>query len=181
MTMRELIRFKKNALSLLDRTGVFMARKATRTTEEKTPVLLQFFWDRYGVLPKNIILLDVISKKIPYIKGERYDIAVFQRDPEKGAIVSVTVKFGFMEDHNVERVLAELARHHKVGLAKDEHKWQIHVSHERLFPSSNMSIWKRLKLKIYAMLRHISYPSYYYFQLGKEVNLSMEIMPIMLD
>jgi hypothetical protein len=71
-----------------------------------------------------------VHRKAPYYHDDRYHVTVFQRDPGKGSIISVTLSFGFMEDPNVERILAELAGHHQINLPPDPHKWIVHVSVE---------------------------------------------------
>jgi len=90
----------------------------------------------------------------------------------------VRVYFGFMEDPNVERVLEELATHQELELPRDPHRWLVHVSQESLIPPKDMSLPKKLKLKLFIFLRQVSQPAYYHYGLGRDVNLSMDILPV---
>lgn len=178
MTMKELVALKTTAKELINRTMIIMAPKVLRSESDETPAIMQFLWDRYGVLPKNIIFVDVVTKKVPYIRGDRYFITNFQKDQHKGSIIAVEINFGFMEDPNVENILEELAHHHKIALSEDYHKWLVHVTLDRLVPTKNTSFFRRLKLGLYSLLREVSQPAYDYYGLGKEVNLTLEMLPI---
>lgn len=178
MTVAELMERKTKAEYFIDRSVVIMAHKMVRRPGDTVPALTQFFTDRYGLLPKNLIFLNIITKKASYIRHDRCDIRVFQREPGRGSIVSVTMKFGFMENPNVERVLEGLAAHHRVNLPADPENWLVHISSEKLVPGRNLGFFKNLRLNLFLLLRRNSLPAYHYYGLGKEVNLSMEIMPI---
>jgi KUP system potassium uptake protein len=177
MTMKELIELKETA-TLFDRNAVVMVPKPLRAATDNAPALMQLLWDRRAALPKNIIFVEVLHRKVPYIHDSRYDVTVFQRSSDKGCIVSVTVLFGFMEDPNVERVLEELAGHHEIDLPRDPHKWIVHVSQENAMPAKGAGLFSRARLRLFALLRQISTPSYYYYGLGNEVQLTTEILPI---
>lgn len=178
MTVAELIEYKAKAEHFINRSIVIMAHKMVRRPSDSIPALTQFFTDRYGLLPKNLIFLNIITKKVSYIRYDRCDIHVFQREPGRGSITSVTMKFGFMENPNVERVLEGLAAHHRVNLPADPENWLVHVSSEKLVPGRKLGFFKNLQLNLFLILRRNSLPAYHYYGLGKEVNLSMEIMPI---
>jgi KUP system potassium uptake protein len=122
--------------------------------------------------------VEVVHRKTPYVHEARYHVTVFQRDAASGSIISVTVHFGFMEDPNVERVLEDLAGHHEIDLPHDPHQWIVHVTQERVLPARGMSLPGRMRLRVFSVLRQISQPAYYYYGLGDEVQLSMEIMPV---
>jgi KUP system potassium uptake protein len=180
MTMKELIAFKKNAPLSFDRNAILMVPKPLRNESDNTPALLQLLLDRYGLLPKNLLFVEVVHGKVPYVHENRYDVKVFLKDPEKGSIASVTVKFGFLEDPNVENVLSELAGHHQIDLPTDPHKWIVHVSQENLIPAKNTGFGGRVRLLIFSILRRISQPAYFSYGLGNEVQLSAEILPVKL-
>ena len=117
-----------------------MVPKPLRRADDNAPALLQLLYERYGMFPRNIVFVEVVHAKAPYVHHDRYDVTVFQKDAGAGSIVSVTVKFGFLEDPNVERILAELASHHQINLPADPHKWIVHVSLENLIPAAKTSL-----------------------------------------
>ena len=96
-------------------------------------------------------------------------------------VASVTIFFGFMEDPNVEKALLSLKSHHLIDLADDPREWIIHVSQENVLPSHKMGLWNRIRLKLFSLLRQISRPGYYYYGLGENVQLSVEILPVKIS
>lgn len=181
MSMAELVRLHRRCEMFLERNALLMVPKPLRSERDHTPALLQLLWDRYGVLPKNLIFVEVVHRKVPYVHDDRYVVTVFERDRRKGSsIISVTLSFGFMEDPNVERVLEDMAHHREIGLPSHAHRWIVHVSVEHLLPSRAMTIARRFRFRLFALLRHISQPAHYYYGLGDAVQLSAEIMPVRL-
>jgi KUP system potassium uptake protein len=158
-----------------------MVPKPLRSLDQNTPALLQLFWDRYGLLPRNLLFVEVLHQKVPYVHKNRYRVTTFDRDPdhpERGSVLSVAISFGFFEDPNVEKVLADLAQHHEIDLPGDPHLWSVHASQENLLPSRRTPLRRRIMFRVFSMLRHLSQPAYYYYGLGDEVQLSVEIMPV---
>jgi KUP system potassium uptake protein len=154
-----------------------MTPKHLTSLEDQSPALLQLLFDRYGILPRHLIFVEIAHHKVPYIHEDRYDITVFQKD-EESSIISVTLKFGFMEEPNVEAVLEDLARHHEIALPVNEHRWIVHVSIENLLPAPGLGRLGHLRLKVFAFLRQISQPAHYFYGLGDNVQLSAEVLPV---
>jgi KUP system potassium uptake protein len=180
MTVDQLIEWKRGQTTFLERNAILMVPKPLRSGTDNTPALLQLFLDRYGLLPENLLFIEVVHAKTPYVRDGRYRVTVFQKDEGKGSIVSVTIKFGFLEDPNVEHILAELAGHREIDLPSDPHRWIVHVSLENLIPARDTGAVDQLRLKLFSILRRISQPMYYAYGLGNEVQLSAEIMPVKL-
>jgi KUP system potassium uptake protein len=179
MTMAALIDLHRNATTFIERTAILMVPAPARVhaKSERTPTLLQLLWDRIGLLPRNLIFVQVVHPKIPYVHENRYSVSVFERSA-KGSIIRVELRFGFMESPNVEHALKELATHKEIDLAIDRRDWIVHVANEHLLRASTMGIGRRFRLKLFEILRHISRPTYYYYGLGDEVQLSAEILPV---
>jgi KUP system potassium uptake protein len=180
-TVKAMLELKKNQTTFIDKNIVLMVPKPIRKEEDQAPALLQLFYNRYGMFPKNLFLLEVVHRKEPYIHGARFESHVFCKDPIKGTVISVTIHFGFMEDPNVELVLADLLSLHKLELPTDPNHWLIHVSYEKLIPPTNMSLFEAIRFRSFLFLRQITQPSYFFYGLGQNVNLSIEILPIKLE
>ena len=178
MTMAELVRLHREAPSFIERNAVLMAPKPIRDISDRAPALMRLIWERSGLLPRNLLFVEVTHRKTAYIHEARCDVTVFAADPALGNIASVEVKFGFMEEPNVERVLADMARHARIALPTDPRHWIVHVSHENLLPARGMGRLACLRLALFGLLRRMSQPAYYYYGLGDEVQLSAEIMPV---
>jgi len=179
MSMHKLVEFHKNEKAYMERIGLLMTPKHLSSLNDRAPALLQLLHDRYGILPRHLIFVEVAHRKVPYIYDGRYDIKVFHKDGNS-SIIAVTLQFGFMEEPNVEAVLEELAKHREIDLPIREHQWIVHVSVENLLPSRTMSLFGRARLKLFCFLRQLSQPAHYFYGLGDNVQLTAEIMPVRL-
>ena len=181
MTVRELIELRAKQPAFIDRNVILMVPKPLTSLDQNTPALLQLFWDRYGMLPRNLLFVEVLHKKVPYVHENRYKVTALSRDlahPERGSVLSVAVSFGYFEDPNVESVLVSLAAHHEVDLPSDPHLWSVHVSQENLKLGKKVAALRRVMLRVFSLLRQVSTPAYNYYGLGDEVQLSVEILPV---
>ncbi|MFI4889495.1 MAG: KUP/HAK/KT family potassium transporter [Steroidobacterales bacterium] len=180
MQISELIQLHRNSRFFMERTSVLMAPKPLHHESDRTPALLQLLWDRYGVLPRNLIFVEVTHPKVPYVHDNRYKVTVFDQDRSRGSIISVELRFGFMEEPNVERALEGMARLKEIDLSTDRGEWIVHVSNENLLPGRPMGLTRRLRFRLFTLLRLVSGPAYYYYGLGDEVQLSAETLPVRL-
>jgi KUP system potassium uptake protein len=178
MTITELIRLHRSSRIFMERTAVLMTPKPLRDKSDRTPALLQLLWDRYGVLPRNLIFVEVTHRKVPFIHDDRYVVTVFDKQKDTGSIISVELSFGFMEEPNVERALEGMARLREIDLPIDRRQWIVHVSNENLLPARSMGLIQRLRFRLFILLRLVSRPAYYHYGLGDEVQLSAETLPV---
>jgi KUP system potassium uptake protein len=178
MTMAELVELHRGCKVFMERNAVIMAASPLQLPTDRAPAIIQMLWERHGILPRNLILVEVAHRKVPYIRDNRYRVTVFDRDHQRGGIIAVQVSFGFMEEPNVERLLEEMARHKEIDLPTDRRRWIVHASQENLLPSRKMGLLKRLRFRLFLLLRLVSQPAYYYYGLGDEVQLSVEIIPV---
>jgi KUP system potassium uptake protein len=180
MTMAELVRLHRKSTVFMERNAILMAPKPLRLPTDRAPALLRLLWERYGILPRNLIFVEVAHRKVPYIHDSRYRVTVFGRDHDHGSIIGVELQFGFMEEPDFERVLEDMARHKQIDLPTDHHQWIVHVSLENLLPSRAMGLIRRLQFRLFVLLRRNSQPAYYDYGLGNRVQLSAEIIPVRL-
>ena len=178
LTMGDVVDLHRSCASFVERNALVMAPAPVRRFTDRAPALLGLLWDRYGVFPRNLVIVEVVHPKVPYIHDNRYHVTVFDRDRSRGCVIGVELRFGFMEEPNVERYLADMARHHEIDLPPDPHKWVVHVAHENLLPAKGMNFFKMLRFRLFMFLRLISRPAYYGYGLGDEVQLSAEILPV---
>ena len=178
MTMAEVVALHRACDVFMERNAVVMAASPVRLPTDHAPAIVQMLWERHGILPRNLIIVQVTHRKVPYIRDGRYRVTAFDREPKRGGVIAVEVSFGFMEEPNVERLLEELARHHEIDLPTDRHQWVVHASQENLLPSRRMGLLRRLRFRLFLILRMVSQPAYYYYGLGDEVQLSVEIIPV---
>ena len=178
MTIAELIQLHRSSRFFMERTAVLMSPTPLHDPSDRTPALLQLLWDRYGVLARNLIFVQVTHRKVPYIHDDRYVVTVFDKDGRRGSIIGVELNFGFMEEPNVEQALEGMARLKEIDLPTDRRQWIVHVSHENLLPARSMGPIQRFRFRLFMFLRLVSRPVFYYYGLGDEVQLSAETLPV---
>ena len=180
-TIRDLMEMKKNKIfPEIPKAYIFMSPEKV-IEEDSMPTLMQVFIDRYGSLPKHIIFLTVQIEKHPLVmKEHRYKIINFGKvGPNQDTLASVIVRFGFMEEPNVENVLQDLADHHEIQIDTNKHNWLIEVMHERVYKDEVMG-FNRIKSVIFQLLSGIADTADHYFRLGDSEPLSIEVMPVKL-
>ena len=178
MTMADVVELHRAGVNFIERNALVLAPTQVRHLTDRAPMLVSLLWDRYGVLPRNLILVEVIHPKVPYIHEDRCRVIVFDRDREYRSVIGVQLRFGFMEEPNVERYLEDMARHREINLPAHPRQWVVHVSHENLLPARDMGLFRRLRFRLFLLLRLISRPTYYGYHMGEEVQLSAEIVPV---
>ena len=177
MTTAQLVAIHRAAPHFIERTAILMVPAPVHPSSQRTPTLLQLLWDRSGILPRNLIFVQVVHPKVPYVHDGRHSVTVIERNA-RGSIIRVELKFGFMEDPNVESMLAEMISHREIDLSTDPRDWIVHVVNENLIASPTMNRPRRLRLRLFKFLRFISRPAYYHYGLADEIELTAEVLAI---
>jgi KUP system potassium uptake protein len=180
LTMAEVVKLHRSSRHHLERSALIMSPRPLRSLEDRAPSLIRLIAERAGVLPRNLVFVEVAHRKTPYIHGSRCRVTVFDRNDEKGSVIGVELSFGFLEDPNVERALEELARHQEIDLPSDPRQWIVHVMQENLLPARKSNLYKRMRLRLFQFLRQVSRPAYSYYGLGDAVQMTVEIIPVRL-
>ena len=178
MTMAELVALHRAQSHFIERNAVVMAPKPLRTGQDRAPALIRLLWERNGLLPRNLIFVEVTHRKLPYIHENRCKVTVFDQRGEGGSVIGVELQFGFMEEPDVERALEDLARHRLIDLPSEHRQWVVHVSLEHLLSSQRLGLVRRLRFRLFVLLRNLSQSAYDYYGLGDDVQLSAEILPV---
>ncbi len=179
--LKDLIKIKEKITptDTIARSSIFMSPRFIEKINDHIPIILETFYDRYRELPKDIIMLNVeIDKENPHLHDKRYEIIKFFEDNSRGSIYSVKVKFGFMEEPNVELVLEDLAKHNEINLDVNPSRWLIHALHKRILFDNKISLLTKIKVVIYQFLDNNSMKADSYFGLGNEVELTVEVVPV---
>lgn len=177
----DLLTMKKNGTyPEIPKAYIFMTPRK-KSEMDDMPTIMQIFIDRYGALPKHIIFLTVKLEKRPYVKKEqRYQITNFGKvGIEHDTLASVVVRFGFMEEPNVENVLQDLANQHEIQIDTDKHNWLIEVMHERIY-ADEVKGWSRVRSFIYGLLSRFADSADHFFKLGDNMPLAIEAIPVKL-
>ena len=181
LTMSEIVTLHRASKSFLERNALIMSPRPLRALSDRAPSLIRLIAERTGMLPRNLIFVEVSHKKVPYVHGSRCRVTVFDSsDKRRGSVIGVELSFGFLEEPDVEKAIEELARHREIDLPTDTHQWIVHVMHDHLLPSRKSDFFKRLRLNLFLFLRAMSRPAYSYYGLGDEVQLTIEVIPVRL-
>ena len=179
--IKEIIKIKERITpsDTIARSSIFMTTRFISDKNDDTPLILDTFYERYHELPKDIIMLNVeIDKENPHLHDKRYQVIKFFDDSRRGSVYSVKVKFGFMEEPNVESVLEDLAKHNEINLDVDPSHWLIHALHKRVLYDDKIDLFTKIKVAIYQYLDNNFLKADHYFGLGNEVQLTVEVVPI---
>ncbi len=178
MTLGELIKIKKSAPNQIPRSIIITTPYKLDSLKDNIPPVKQIFWERYGLLPKNLLFLTVHTLSTPFLHKNRYEVHNFYNDPEKGSITSLTLNFGFMEELNVEGMLKKLDKSHVIDIEDDPKDWLIHISRTRLIYPKTSSFLHYLRLSLLDLMFKLFNFSDYYFGLGNKIKLTMEVVPV---
>jgi KUP system potassium uptake protein len=181
VTMDQVAERHRNAQQFIERTAVLMVPpRANIGRHNRAPTLLHLLWSRNGILPRNIIFVGVVHLRQPYVHEDRLSTQVLEQNAN-GSIVAVEMRFGFMEEPNVELGLEQLAAQTRIALETDHRKWSVHVAHEHLVHTPRTGVLSALRFHTFELLRLISQPTYYHYGLGHDVQLTVEILPVRLS
>lgn len=181
MTVYNLIKLKTTMteINTIARSSIFLSTRFIKGVNDRIPVILQIFYDRYKELPKDVVILNIhIDHENPHLHEERYNIIKFFEDDMRGSIFSIKVNFGFMEEPDVEKILENLAAHHQINLDIGAEHWLVHAINKRLIYKRNVNLFTMIKFSIYNFLDNISLKADHYFGLGNETELTVEVVPV---
>jgi KUP system potassium uptake protein len=86
MTMAEVVELHRACDVFMERNAVVMAASPVRLPSDRAPAIVQMLWERHGILPRNLILVQVIHRKVPYIRDGRYRVTAFDHEPKRGGV-----------------------------------------------------------------------------------------------
>ena len=178
MTVRELGHLKARPNGLMPRAIVIMAPQGVSSLDDPVPALCQIFWERYRQIPHHLIFLTVEQLHEPFVHEERYRVTPLIADPHLGTVTAVRLRFGFMEEPDVESTLEGIAAHHAIQIDDHPEHWLIHVAAERLLPAPTLGRLGRLRLAAFKFLRRNSDTSDHWFGLGRDVPLTVQVFPL---
>jgi KUP system potassium uptake protein len=180
LTISEIVTLHRASRAFLERNALVMSPRPLKRLADRAPSLIRLIADRTGMLPRNLVFVEVSHRKTPYIHGGRYKITVFDRSEDRGSVIGVELSFGFLEEPNVEKALEDLARHKEIDLPTDPHAWIVHIMQDHLLPARDNTAFKRLRLGLFHFLQAVSRPAYSYYGLGDRTHLTIEVIPVRL-
>ena len=178
MTVKHLCNIKKNSENSMPKTVILMTPSLVHSSEQSVPALKQMFWERYGILPKHLVFLNIQITKTPHVYGKRYEVVTFYEDKQKGSIRTIVVKYGFMEELNVEKALFDMAADRSLPIGSKASDWLVHIANERMLISSSARGFNRFRLSLFRLMLRNSARADHFFGLGNKIALSVEVLPV---
>ncbi len=167
MTVQKLVERvaeKKKTGDVIPRSLVFMCSRPLHAKNERIPAALDAYWDWHSIFPQRILILHVEQLPQPYVnKKERYVIHHFSDE-----VTSVVVSFGYMEQPDVRRVLAELKERGETAVHKQ--RWTIIVGKENLAIRRGAP-WTLFKAHLFKWMLKIATPAHAYFHLENDAGV----------
>ncbi len=181
LTIKDLVAIKKgNNLPSIPKSFVLLTKNPLDQGENSMSPMLQTFIDRYGILPKHLIILHVAIAEEPHMRKNRFEIQKFFEDEKKGSVVYVKANYGFMEDIEPELLLKDLADHDAINIDHDPSEWLLHVIHEKMIYPKIRSLSDKFKYLLYKIIQKNTWSSDHYFGLGKKNKLTIEVLPVFI-
>jgi KUP system potassium uptake protein len=169
---------KKNA-NYFPRSVVALSSSYPRTPEDRVPAVFQAFWDRYKMMPKHLIMLNIKPLKVPYVDNkERYELTVFENDGELGTIAAVRINYGYMETPDFSDALTYINEHPDIVANEDLNEWLILAARERLLKSTKARFLDKARYAIFRGLNRNAIPAYTYYGLGDDLRLATIQVPV---
>ncbi len=184
MTMGEVVTEIDKEKSHFPKSMLVLTASKVDSPDDKIPPQLQLFYNKYGKLPEHLIVLRVVNSHDSHIKeAKRYSYNLFTNKKDTNQVISVTVKYGFMETIDLEEALRHIARSYEINVQDDLKNWLILVSKAKLKKGSKPTARgiTRLRHRIFAVLAQNASPSYEYYGLGDDSRLVIENLPISFD
>lgn len=166
MPIQQFVEFMAPAVPKVQGTAIFMTSNL-----ESTPHALLHSIKHYKSLHERVVLLTVNTSDSPYISsGERLRVQSLNEQ-----FYQVEISFGFMDEPNVPKALADCARH---GLELEMMDTSFFLGRETLLPHVHSGLMSRWREKLFiAMFRNAgSASSYFMLPPNRVVELGTQLV-----
>ncbi len=177
ISLKDIIALKKSQTDMIPKSFVVFTKNPITKLTDTSPAL-KLLVDRYGILPQHLVFLNVEITHEPHMHDKRYEVKTFFNDRKKGSVAAVKMHFGYMEDMKVESMLEGLAKHKEIHLESDHRNWRLHALHERVVRGDFDSLLNKIRYFIFKIIHKNAIHADYYFGLGRENKLTIEILPV---
>ena len=185
MTMKALLAIKQDQQTTNASNLLVLTVHNPKKLDDPVPPLVELFFHKFKIMPQHLIMLTIVQTKRPYEdEKKQLDVTIFENDTTKASsLMSIKAKFGFMEEPNVENVLAQIADRKDLTPTGTMDDWIVYVGRERIVvPAKGSShIFRKLRVRLYALIMRNASPSYEYYGMGKDGRVSVELVPVRID
>ncbi|MBM4396957.1 MAG: KUP/HAK/KT family potassium transporter [Deltaproteobacteria bacterium] len=156
---------------------VVMASRPVTRVEDTLPPVFAVHYRNWKRVPKHIVFFSVIQVGAPFVDDEeRYKVITLSHD-EAGTVVSVLAYFGYMEQPNVRKTLAELKSRHQLKIPQESRKWLILLGAER-FVTRGRNPLEQLRISLFSRMNRLAKPVTDYFGLETDMGVTIETINV---
>lgn len=156
----------------INRAIVFLRRAPYQSPDEGVSAAARLFIKRTGSVPKCMIFLQLSIQKTPELKeGTRYSVFDLGSD-----VFAVNARYGFMEEPDVRKLLSNLRERNL--LPYDVSRCTIHAAEEDIIIDPGAPWPIRARGLFYKYLSQLAIPTFRYFGMGGDTNVSVVLIPI---
>lgn len=156
----------------IDRAVVFLISYPIKDLSSTIPVKVRVYLKRTGAIPKNIILLNIEQRHIPFVR-DHYRITDLGQ-----SVYAIRATFGFMEDPDAGRVLRDL--YAMDVFDKKFRRCTIEASEDEFIIDHDLPPMRLFFTRFFRFLLSMSVPRYRYFGLTgmASAGLSKTTVPV---
>lgn len=182
VTMEEFLNKKNTDNEHFPRSMIMLTADHPTLPTDKIPVIATLFEKRYGHLPRHLVLLTIRQKRHAHIdEKDRYEIIEFDNDhANKRSLLSIQANFGYMEDPEIDDIVADLAANADLSADEDVNQWLIHAAKERVVVRTKAKGLQKFRYGLFRSLSRQAQPAYNYFGLDNDSRLSLELISVEL-
>jgi KUP system potassium uptake protein len=178
-TIEELIHNKSQFVGDTPNTVslVVMASRPIVGLADQVPPVMSVHYHNWRRLPKHIIFFSIVQQGTPYVaEKDRLTLVPFEQGKD-GTVVSVHVRYGYMEQPNVREVLLDLKQNKRVKIPNEPSKWLILIGAER-FVTPGRYWLERWRIAFFARLNRLAKPVTDYFGLEADSGVTIETINV---
>jgi KUP system potassium uptake protein len=182
LSMEQVVELKNSCGTCLPKPMIFLAPNVPNVPQDKAPPLLELFMQRFGCLPRNVIVLRIAQDKEPYVPAQiRYEVQEFENDSaDDRSLLAITAWFGFREQPDVQEVIEHICSNQELSMREQPHDWLITAGKERLLASRDQDWWEHVRFSAFKTISRVAEPPYSYFGLHVDARLAVEFVPVVL-
>ncbi len=179
LTIENIVALNRENTNYFPRSVVVLSSTYPRENDDLVPAVFQVFYDRYKMMPKHLIILNIKPVKVPYATpSRRYELTVFENDGKLGTIAALRVNYGYMETPDFADALTFINDHPDIIANENLDDWLILAARERLLKSVKAKLVDRIRYGLFRMLNRNAIPAYVYYGLGEDLRLATVQVPV---
>ncbi len=181
LTMSEVVDLNKKNAHYFPRSVVVLTSVYPRREADLVAPVFQAFWDRYQMMPRHLIMLNIKALKVPHVlPKDRYELTVFENDGKLGTIAALRINYGYMEMPDFADALTFINEHPDIVAYENLDNWLILAARERLLKTEHIGFLDKMRYTLFRIINRNAIPTYSYYGLGDDLRLATIQVPVQI-